>query len=600
MSDTEHLLIALAWIVVVGIGAQWIAWATRLPSILLLLASGFILGPATGVLQPDEVFGDLLLPAVSLSVALILFEGAMGLRLRELKESLRPILCLVSIGALVTWVLAAAAARLLLGLETPTALLLGAILVVTGPTVIGPILLHLRPTGPAGRISKWEGIVIDPIGAVLAVLVFEALRAVESGGMEQAAREVAGDLLRTVGVGLGLSFLAAGPLVWLMRRFWIPDFLASPILVAVVVAVFTASNVIQPESGLLTVTVLGVILANQKWVEMQRMIEFKENLRVLLISGLFVILGARLQVADVLALGWSSVAFVAFLIAVVRPAAVWISTIGSGLKWQEKAFLAWLAPRGIVAAAVASVFALHEDVGGELVAATFAVIIGTVAIYGLSITPLAQRLGLATPNPQGLVILSAHPGARAIALKVKEAGFRVLMVDSNPDNVRVARMEGLSVWLGSILSHQAIEEMDLGGIGRFLALTPNREINSLAGQHFRELLGRQSVFLLPSPPAKGIRSETAPKFIPGRIAFGPEITFDYLQNRFAQGARIKKTRLTEEFDFDAFKAHYGGTAVPLFLIDGLGKLRVFTAADPPQPKVGQTLIAMVDPVEGDE
>ncbi len=205
MSDTEHLLIALAWIVVVGIGAQWIAWATRLPSILLLLASGFILGPATGVLQPDEVFGDLLLPAVSLSVALILFEGAMGLRLRELKESLRPILCLVSIGALVTWVLAAAAARLLLGLETPTALLLGAILVVTGPTVIGPILLHLRPTGPAGRISKWEGIVIDPIGAVLAVLVFEALRAVESGGMEHAAWEGAGDLLRTVGVGLGLS-----------------------------------------------------------------------------------------------------------------------------------------------------------------------------------------------------------------------------------------------------------------------------------------------------------------------------------------------------------------------------------------------------------
>ena len=169
--------------------------------------------------------------------------------------------------------------------------------------------------------------------------------------MEHAAWEVAGDLLRTVGVGLGLSFVAAGPLVWLMRRFWIPDFLASPILVAVVVAVFTASNVVQPESGLLTVTVLGVILANQKWVEMQRVVEFKENLRVLLISGLFVILGARLKVADVLALGWSSVAFVAFLIAVVRPAAVWVSTIGSGLKWEEKAFLAWLAPRGIVAAA---------------------------------------------------------------------------------------------------------------------------------------------------------------------------------------------------------------------------------------------------------
>ncbi|NLS91031.1 MAG: hypothetical protein GXX96_02450 [Planctomycetaceae bacterium] len=597
VEGTERLLIGLTWITVVGIGVQWIAWATRIPSILLLLLAGFVLGPATGAIDPDAIFGDLLLPAVSLSVSLILFEGALGLRLRELKDSLRPILCLVTIGASVTWLLAAIGAYLLLGFDLSMSLLLGAILVVTGPTVIGPILLQLRPTGPVGRISKWEGIVIDPIGAVLAVLVFEALHAVEIAGMGEAARGVAGDLLRTVGVGVGLSFLTSSGLIWLLRRYLIPDFLESSILLAFVVAVFTVSNVLQPESGLLTVTVLGVILANQKWVEIHRAVEFKENLRVLLISSLFIILAARLKVSDVLALGWLSIVFVGFLILLVRPAAVWLSTIGSGLKWQEKVFLAWLAPRGIVAAAVASVFALHADGGGsELVAATFAVIIGTVSVYGLTIGPLAQRLGLASPNPQGIVILSAHPGARAIALKVKEAGFRVLMVDSNPDNIRVARMEGLSTWLGSILSHQAIEEMDLGGIGRFLALTPNREVNSLAGQHFSEVFGRNSVFLLPSPPAKGIRAETAPKFVHGRIAFGSEITFDYLQNRFAQGAEVKKTKLTDEFDFQAFQAHYNGTAVPLFLVSESGRLTVFTAVDPPQPKIGQTVIALVDPV----
>lgn len=596
MEGTERLLIGLTWITVIGIGVQWIAWATRIPSILLLLIAGFVLGPATGVVDPDAIFGDLLLPAVSLSVSLILFEGALGLRLRELKDSLRPILCLVTIGAIVTWLLAAIGAHLLLGFDLSMALLLGAILVVTGPTVIGPILLQLRPAGPVGRISKWEGIVIDPIGAVLAVLVFEALHAVEIAGMGEAARGVAGDLLRTVGVGVGLSFLTSSGLIWLLRRYLIPDFLESSILLAFVVAVFTVSNVLQPESGLLTVTVLGVILANQKWVEIHRLIEFKENLRVLLISSLFIILAARLKVSDVLDQGWLSIVFVGFLILLVRPAAVWLSTIGSGLKWQEKVFLAWLAPRGIVAAAVASVFALHAEGGGsELVAATFTVIIGTVTVYGLTIGPLAQRLGLASPNPQGIVILSAHPGARAIALKVKEAGFRVLMVDSNPDNIRVARMEGLSTWLGSILSHQAIEEMDLGGIGRFLALTPNREVNSLAGQHFSEVFGRDSVFLLPSPPAKGIRAETAPKFVHGRIAFGPEITFDYLQNRFAQGAEVKKTKLTDEFDFQAFQAHYDGTAVPLFLVSESGKLTVFTAVDPPQPKIGQTVIALVDP-----
>lgn len=596
MEHTQQLLIGLTWITVVGIGVQWIAWATRLPSILLLLAAGFVLGPGTGVLDPDAIFGDLLLPAVSISVALILFEGSLGLRLRELKDSLRPIVGLVTIGAVVTWLLAAGGAHLLLGFNTSMALLLGAILVVTGPTVIGPILLQVRPSGSVGQISKWEGIVIDPVGAVLAVLVFEALHAMRVAGMEEAAWGAIGDLLWTVGAGVGLSVVASVPLIWLMRRFLIPDFLESPILVAVVVAVFTLSNVVQPESGLLTVTVLGVILANQKWVEIHRLIEFKENLRVLLISSLFIILAARLKVGDVLALGWASITFVAFLILVVRPAAVWLSTIGSGLKWQEKAFLAWLAPRGIVAAAVASVFALHgKEVGSELVAATFAVIIGTVTVYGLTISLLAQRLGLATLNPQGLVILSAHPGARAIGLKVKEAGFRVLMVDSNADNVRVARMEGLSTWLGSILSHQAINEMDLGGIGRFLALTPNREVNSLAGHHFSEVLGRDSVFLLPSPPAKGIRAETDPKFVHGRIAFGPEVTFDYLQNRFAQGAEVKKTKLSEEFDFEDFVAHYHGTAIPLFLVSETGRFAVFTAVDPPQPKVGQTVIALVDP-----
>ena len=597
MEGTEQLLIGLAWITVVGIGAQWVAWGTRIPSILLLLAAGFVLGPATGVLDPDGIFGDLLLPAVSLSVSLILFEGALGLRLRELKDSMGPIFSLVTVGALVTWLLAAAGAHLLLGFDIAMALLLGAILVVTGPTVIGPILLHVRPTGPVGRISKWEGIVIDPIGAVLAVLVFEALHAIQAAGVEKAVQGAVVDLLRTVGIGLGLSFGAAAVLIWLMRRYLIPDFLESPILVAVVVAVFTMSNVFQPESGLLTVTVLGVILANQKWVEIHHLIEFKENLRVLLISSLFIILAARLKIDDVVVLGWASVGYVAFLILAVRPAAVWTSTVGSGLKWQEKAFLAWLAPRGIVAAAVASVFVLHsEDVGSELVAATFVVIIGTVAVYGLTISPLAQRLGLATPNPQGIVILSAHPGARAIALKVQEAGFRVLMVDSNVDNIRVARMEGLSTWLGSVLSHQAVDEMDLGGMGRFLALTPNREVNSLAGQHFSEVFGRESVYLLPSPPSKGIRSETASKFVPGRIAFGTGVTFDYLQERFGQGAEIKRTKLTEEFDFGDFLNHYNGTAVPLFLLNGSEKLTVFTAVDPPQPKVGQTVIALVDPV----
>ena len=498
MSHEDQVLVGLAGIAVLGVGAQWLAWRLRVPSILLLLAVGFVAGPVTGFLDPDALFGEILFPLVSLAVGLILFEGGLSLRARDLRAMGASVWSLVTVGALITWVMATWAAQVLLEFEAGPALLLGAIVVVTGPTVVGPLLRHVRPVGTVARVAHWEGIVIDPIGATLAVLVYETFPAATTAGFAETAQAMGLEMLYTVLGGTLVGGLGALVTVVILRRFWVPDFLQSPVLLMLVAGAFTASNLMQAESGLFTVTVMGVFLANQRFVSVKHIIEFKENLRVLLIASLFILLAARVSPADVRELGWAGPAFVIFLILVVRPAAVFVSTMGSSLSRKERVFLAWLAPRGIVAASVASVFALRLGQAGDgLVPATFMVIVGTVTVYGLTAAPLARRLGLSNPNPQGVVFASANPGVRAIAHAVQTAGFPVLLVDNNRANINSARMEHLATAYTSIMSEHALDAAEEAGLGRLLAMTADDDVNVLATLHFRELFGRVEVYQLP-------------------------------------------------------------------------------------------------------
>jgi NhaP-type Na+/H+ or K+/H+ antiporter len=596
LDHEQQVLVGLAGIAVLGVGAQWLAWRLRLPSILLLLAVGFVAGPVTGFLDPDALFGELLFPLVSLSVGLILFEGGLSLRARDLRAMGASVWSLVTVGAGITWALATWAAQHMLGMEAGTALLLGAILVVTGPTVVGPLLRHVRPVGTVANVAHWEGIVIDPIGAALAVLVYEALRDASSAGFEAAAREMGLHMLYTIGVGALVGGLGALITVIILRRFWVPDFLQSPVLLMLVAGAFTASNLLQDESGLFTVTLMGVFLANQRLVPVKHIVEFKENLRVLLIASLFILLAARVSADDFRALGWRGPAFVVFLIVIVRPAAVLVSTIGSSLSRNERVFLAWLAPRGIVAASVASVFALRMgESGGGLVPATFLVIVGTVTVYGLTAAPLARRLGLSNPNPQGVVFASAHPGARAIAAGVSAAGFPVLMIDNNRGNINAARMEGLPTAYASILSEHALDAAEQGGLGRLLAMTADDDVNVLATLHFRELFGRAGVYQLPSLQEDNPRVAGAPPHLRGRNLFSSGATYDALDQRFAEGQVVKATKLSPEFDYKAFRGRYGEDALVLFIVTDAGSLLVCTAEKAPAPKPGQTLICLVDP-----
>lgn len=595
---SEHLLVGLAAIIVLGIGAQWLAWRISLPAILLLLIFGFIAGPVTGLINPNQLFGNLLLPLVSVTVAIILFEGGLSLKFSEVREVTAVIRNLVTVGVLVSWVLTSLASYLIFGLGLQISILLGAVLVVTGPTVIIPLLRHVRPSGRVGSILKWEGIIIDPIGAVLAVLVFEVIISV---GLEKATTQVVVSIFKTLVIGTVLGLAGAKLVIVILKRHWVPDFLQNPVSLMIVVFVFVCSNVIQVESGLLSVTLMGIALANQKWVSLKHIVEFKENLRVLFISSLFIILASRLTIDELsYVLNFKGFIFLVLMILVVRPLSIFISTYFTDLNLKEKLFLSWMAPRGIVAAAVASVFALRLAEAGyeqaeRIIDITFLVITGTVAIYGLTAFKVARRLGLAKPNPQGLLIVGAHIWARSIAKFLHENGFQVSLVDSNWANVSAARQEGLQAYYENILLEDISEDIELDGIGKLIALTRNDEVNSLAALHFIEDFGRSQVYQLPKLSKFSAKSEESiPQHLRGRLLFGAEATFSYLDSKFASGASLKKTPLTDEFNYDSFQSLYGEKALPLFIIKENGELVVLALDNTPTPLPGQSLISLVD------
>lgn len=598
----ELLLLDLAAVLVLGILGVWISSRLRLPSILILLVFGFLAGSVTGWMRTDEVLGHLVLPLVSLSVGVILFEGGLSLKLRDLREIGGPLLTLITLGVLVTWAAITIAANALGGLDLPLAILIGAILVVTGPTVIIPLLRDVRPTGMVAKLLKWEGIVIDPVGAVLAVLTFEAVVISEETFSAGIAGEV---ILLTALIGGGLGLAGAGLVYLALRRYWVPDYLQNPFVLAVVVAVFVAANLLQTESGLLATTVMGIALTNQDRVPLKRLAEFKEDLQVILISALFILLSSRLPL-DILRefTHPSTILFLLVLILLIRPAAVAISTIGSMLTWRERTFLAWMAPRGIVAAAVSAIFAIRlEEVGYQgaerLELLTFVTIAGTVAIYGLTAGIVARLLKIADDDPQGFLIVGGHAWARRIAQALRKAGKRVLLMDSNHEHIRAARMAGLDTAYGSALSQSALEDMDLTGIGRLLALTPNDEVNSLAALHFREIFGREGVYQVAPPEIhRKDRRQQVSTQLRGRILFGMEWTFQKLSDRFEQpGTEVKSTTLTESFGFSDFLERYGEAAIPMFVLRPSGRILIFAGDERPPTQPNDTIISLVSSEE---
>jgi len=589
---SESILIGLISIIVFGVGAQWLAWRFKLPSILLLLVAGILAGPIFNFLSPDALLGDILAPFVSISVGIILFEGGLSLRFSELRDIGNAVLNLVSIGMIITWVIGSVSVFYLFELNFELAVLTGAILVVTGPTVIIPLLRQVRPAGQVGSVLKWEGIVIDPIGALLAILVFEVIF---TSGLSEATSLAFKSILKTVVFGTLIGLAGAGFIYLLLKRHLLPDFLQNPVNFMVVLAVFALSDLVQHESGLWATTVMGMALANQKSARIQHIVEFKENLRVLLLSALFILLAARVELANLVAnLNWKIVAFLAILIFIARPLTVFLSTFRSSLSFREKLFLSWMAPRGVVAASISSLFAIELVQYGyteaqQIVPIVFLTIIATVTIYGLTASPVARLLKVAKPTPRGVLILGAHQWARKIAKALQQEDFKVIVADSNYSNIHKAKNEGLQTYHGNILAEYALDEINLDGIGKLLALTPNDETNTLAAIRFSEIFGTSEVYQLPATFDTERNEQEVTESLRGRMLFGEKYNFDFLRGLVSKG-EIGSGLIDEEFTYEKFRERYEDRAVPLVLITRDHEAKPFSIDNPPTPNPGDKLL----------
>lgn len=593
----EHVLIGMGLIIALGFGAQWISWRVKVPSILFLLLSGIVAGPVLGYLNPNELFGDVLIPFVSISVAIILFEGGLTLKISEFTKIGRVVSLLISLGVIVTWIVTAASAHWLLGLNANVSVLLGAVLSVTGPTVIGPMLRNIKPQKRVGNVLKWEGILIDPIGALLTILVFEVIII---GEAQQALMAVLLNVGRTILAGLVIGGSFAYLLAFIIKKFWIPDYLQGTASLTFVVVGFLVSNHFQAESGLLAATIMGIVLSNQKYAPTKKIREFKENLTLFIIPVLFILLSARLELLNIKAfLSVSGVFFLLVLIFIGRPLSVFASTFRSGLNMNEKLFISWMAPRGIVAASVSSVFALRlaeSDLpqAEALVPVTFLVIIGTVIIYGFTAPLLARWLKVSQSDPQGVLIAGGQQWALDIASILQEKGFSVVVVDTNRQNITKAKMMGLTAINESIISERTIDQLNLEGIGKLLALTSNDEVNSLSVLQFADLFDNSNLYQL-VPNTNKDELEFSPLHLRGRYLFGKGVNYGHLTNRMMNGAVIKGTTLSEEFTWDDFKRKYGQEPTLLFVIINRGnRLIPVTMTDKITPQNGNTIIAMVD------
>lgn len=595
----DETIIALSAIGIVAIFCQWFAWMVKLPAILFLLLAGIVLGPLTHWLHPDQVFGELLFPMVSLSVAIILFEGSLTLKFHEIADLQKVVRNMLTVGVVITWVITAFASRYFMGFSWGLSWLFGAIMVVTGPTVIVPMLRTVRPNAVVANILRWEGIVIDPIGAILAVLVFGFIMS----GQTQDQVNLAETLLifgETIMVGVSIGALAGIGLGIVLRYHLLPEYLHNVAALTLVFAVFALSDAIQDESGLLAVTVMGVWLANMKDVSVEDILDFKESLSILLISGLFIILAARLDLAAFTQLGPGALAVFLVMQFIARPLKVIVSTWGTPLNWKEKVIISWIGPRGIVAAAVSALFAIRmEDAGIEqasiLVPMTFAIIIGTVVLQSSTAKWIANRLKVSEPDDKGFLIVGANPVARMIARALVENGFRTRLADSSWENIKAARMEGLESYYGKAVSEHADRHLDLVGLGQMLALTPQDDLNALACLRYRTEFGVNHCHYLSSGGERknSDRYSRIKASRRGWVLFSRYITYSKLASLIAQGAKIHKTRLSKNFDFNNFQQKHGRGVVPLFSISPRGHLRCFTAEDTLKPEAGWVVLSIV-------
>lgn len=528
-------VVLFALIGVLGIGAQWLAWRLQMPAIVLMLGAGLLAGPVTGLLDPAEGFGDLLRPIVAVAVAVILFEGGLTLNFAELRETRPAIRRLVFVGAPLGWLLAALAIHYGAGLSWQSSAVFGGILVVTGPTVITPLLRQARLKSRPASILRWEAIVNDPVGALCAVLAFEVVAALAGASTLLKAAE---HFVLGLTVAAIAGYAAGRGIAFAFRRGQVPEYMKVPVLFGAVLAIYASTDALLHESGLLAVTVMGVVLANAHLPSFDELRRFKEHVTVILVSGVFILLAASLEVEVLNQLNWRTALFIALIVLIARPVTVMVSLIGTGLSWQEKAIVAWIAPRGIVAVAVAGLFGtrlaeLGVADGALLTPLAFALVAATVVLSGFTIRPVARALDLVSTQTPGVLIVGASSWSVALAKAFAEREIPVLVADRNFHRLRPAREADVPVFHGEILSEAAEHHLDLNAYEILIAAGDNDAYNTLVCTDFAPEFGRTNVFQV-GRTADGANNRDLPATLGGR-PFAAGASFSDLAGRVAGG-----------------------------------------------------------------
>ena len=601
-------MVVLASFLVLGILAQWVAWKLKVPAIIPLIFTGLMLGPVSTLFTPGgekllnggSIFqGEILFAFVSLSVGIILFEGGLTLRLQEIKKQASVIWRILTLGVLVTLVGGTAAAYFLLDLNIRIAFLFGALIIVSGPTVVMPILRNVRPNANTNAILKWEGILIDPLGALIAVLAYEFVKTSKTQG--EFTIMAFKEFFLTIAVGVFLGLAGAFLLYYLLQKNRLPEYLRNVVTLGVVILSFSFSELVMHESGLLTATIMGMVMANLKIEGLKNILTFKEDISIILISVLFLLLSSLIEIEQISRLGINSLLLFAVLVLVIRPLGIFLSAIGSNLNVREKIFISWIGPKGIVAAAVASVFSVQlaqetsfspdeaED-AAMLLPLVFMMIVGTVVLQGASAKLVARLLKVEMKERQGVLFIGANAAARYIARLLDENGVPVIMADTARDNVAEASKHDLRAIEGNVLREQSLEDLDLTEIGNLMAFTPSTDINLLACQRFAHEFGERNVFRLISRKELEVKDIDRSKNILFKGAADYQTLMDVVESK----AELEEKTFNSADDYEEFMKRNLEKIIPLFMRSSDQSLKIVSNYRM-QVQKGDTLIYLTHP-----
>ncbi len=584
--STNDLLLGIGLVLCLAVGSRLLAQTLRLPAIVIMLPVGFVAGILTRDVRPTDLLGPLYQPFVSVAVGVVLFEAGLRLSFVDITPRIRPaVIRLVSLGLLVTWLAVTGAVVLLfggLGVDVP--LLIGAILVVSGPTVVLPLLGYIRPVHDVRAVLKWEGVLIDPLGALLGVVVFQLVTTGGFSGWHPGA------MLLNLATGTAVGATGAGVLWLLLRRVQerAPRQVVA-VTLALVVAALVAADLIRDDTGLLATLLMGAFLANQRSIEVASMADFHDTLVQMLIGVLFVLIAASVSPTDVKQVLAGSLALVALLVLVIRPVMVALATWRTNLDKRERAFVAWMAPRGIVAGSTASAFGLqlaNQGVHGasKILPIVFVAIFGTVAVYGLTGTLVARRLGVAGAQGTRVLIVGGHEAARAIGGALKAAGLGVRLW-AGPSTQKAARAAGLDADRGQLVADSLGREASLEEVTDVLLLSRSDDFNALAAEQLRGELGHGHVYRIAPDPNE---ADLSPPVQAADI-LGPEpLTLTELTRRLANGAQFVPAAIDGDDRPTSTTA-----AAMLFVVRAGGGMHAATNHNSITPHAGDTAIRLV-------